>query len=150
MEGENKYDGTGDPFKLLIEESLMQQRNEMMDSFVQILGRIPTGDTSSLNIGTTPFKVQINFDIPIFEGHIDTYVVDKWLNLLEGYFSIHNISNRETITFSLLKIVPHVKDWWETFYKKKETRGTLIIYSHDHLGILQGCYEGTILPYQKL
>jgi hypothetical protein len=39
MEGENKYDGTGDPFKMFLEESLMQQRNEMMDSFVQILRR---------------------------------------------------------------------------------------------------------------
>ena len=37
MAGENKYDRIGDPFKLLIEESLMQQRNEMMDIFVQIL-----------------------------------------------------------------------------------------------------------------
>jgi hypothetical protein len=72
MVGENKYDGIGDPFKLLIEESLMQQRNEMMDSFAQILRRLPTGDTSSSNGGTTPFKVQINFDIPIFEGQIDT------------------------------------------------------------------------------
>jgi hypothetical protein len=33
MVGENKYDGTIYPFKLLIEESLTQQRNEMMDSF---------------------------------------------------------------------------------------------------------------------
>jgi hypothetical protein len=32
MEGENKYDGTGYPFKLLIEKSLMQERNEMIDS----------------------------------------------------------------------------------------------------------------------
>ena len=37
MEGEKKDDGIGYPFKLLIEESLMQQRNEMMDSFAQIL-----------------------------------------------------------------------------------------------------------------
>jgi hypothetical protein len=37
MVGENKYDGIGDPFKLLIEEALTQQRNEMMDSFAQIL-----------------------------------------------------------------------------------------------------------------
>jgi hypothetical protein len=36
MAGEKKYDGIGDPFKLLIEESLMQQRKEMMDSFAQI------------------------------------------------------------------------------------------------------------------
>jgi hypothetical protein len=99
----------------------MQQRNEMMDSFTQILQRLPTGDTSSSSRGTAPFKVQINFDIPIFEGQIDADVVDKWLNLLEGYFSIHNFSNREKITFSLLKSVPHVKYWWETFCEKKET-----------------------------
>jgi hypothetical protein len=121
MVEENKYDGTGYPFKLFIEESLMQQRNDMMDSFVQILRRLPTGDASSSSKGVAPFKVQINFDIPIFEGHIDTDVVDKWLNLLEGYFSVHNFSNREKITFALLKAVPHVKDWWENFCEQKET-----------------------------
>jgi hypothetical protein len=68
MVGEKKDDGTGDPFKLLIEEALTQQRNEMMDSFAQILRRLPTCDTSSSNRGAAPFKVQINFDIPIFEG----------------------------------------------------------------------------------
>jgi hypothetical protein len=122
MVGEKNYDGTGDPFQLLIEESLMQQRNEMMDSFMQILRRLPTGDASSSSRGATPFKVQINFDILIFEGQIDTYVVDKWLNMLEGYFSVHNFSNRENITFALLKAVPHVKDWWEMFCEKKETK----------------------------
>jgi hypothetical protein len=66
-------------------------------------------------------KVQINLDIPIFEGQIDTDVVDKWLNLLEGYFSVHNFSNRENITFALLKVVPRVKYWWETFCEQKET-----------------------------
>jgi hypothetical protein len=122
MEGEKKDDGTGDPFKLLIEEALTQQRNEMMDNFTQILRQLPTGDASSSSGGTAPFKVQINFDIPIFEGQIDADVVDKWLNLLEGYFSIHNFSNREKITFALLKVIPHVKDWWETFCEKKETK----------------------------
>ena len=57
-----------------------------------------------------PFKVQVNFDIPLFEGLIDVDVVDKWLNMIEGYFLVHNVSNRENITFSLLKVVPHVKD----------------------------------------
>jgi hypothetical protein len=109
MVGEKKYDGTGDPFKLLIEESLTQQRNEMMDSFAQILRRLPTGDASSSNGGAAPFKVQINFDIPIFEGQIDIDVVDKWLNLLEGYFSVHKFSNREKITFVLLKAFPMSK-----------------------------------------
>jgi hypothetical protein len=73
---------------LLIEEALTQQRNEMMDSFTQILRRLPTSDTISSNGGASPFKVQINFDIPIFEGQIDIDAVDKWLNLLEGYFSV--------------------------------------------------------------
>jgi hypothetical protein len=64
----------------------MQQRNEIMDSFVQILQQLTTGDASSSSGGTTPFKVQINFNIPIFELYIDAYVVYKWLNLLEGYY----------------------------------------------------------------
>jgi hypothetical protein len=105
---------------MLLEEALMQQRNEMMDSFAQILQRLPIGDTYSLNGGATPFKVQINLDIPIFEGQIDTDMVDKWLNLLEGYFFVHNFSNRETNNFALLKAIPHVKYWWETFCEKKE------------------------------
>jgi hypothetical protein len=46
-------------------------------------------------------------------------VVDKWLNLLEGYFSVHNFSDRENITFSLLKVVPHVKDWWDTYSEQR-------------------------------
>jgi hypothetical protein len=43
------------------------------------------------------------------------------LNLLEEYFSIHKFSNREKITFALLKAVPHVKYWWENFCEQKET-----------------------------
>jgi hypothetical protein len=121
MVGEKKDDGTRDPFKMLLKEALAQQRNKMMDSFAQILRWLPIGDTSSSNEGATPFKVQVNFDIPIFEGQIDTDSLDKWLNLLEGYFSVHNFSNREKITFALLKNVTHVKDWWENFCEQKET-----------------------------
>ena len=56
MVGEKKDDGTGDPFKLLIEEALTQQRNEMMDSFTQILRQLPTCDTSSSNGGVAPLQ----------------------------------------------------------------------------------------------
>jgi hypothetical protein len=93
----------------------------MMDSFAQILQQLPKGNTYSSSRGASLFKIQIKFDIPIFEGQIDADLVDKWLNMLEGYFSIHNFSNREKITFSQLKPVPHVKDWWETFCEQKET-----------------------------
>jgi hypothetical protein len=37
MAGEKKDDGIGDPFNMFLEESLKQQRNEMMYNFAQIL-----------------------------------------------------------------------------------------------------------------
>jgi hypothetical protein len=42
MGGENKDDRVGDPFKKILNESLVQQRNEMMDKFLQILQWLPT------------------------------------------------------------------------------------------------------------
>ena len=95
----------------------------MMDNFAQILQWLPTGGayTSSKHSGgVTPFKVQVNFDIPIFEVKIDSYVVDIWLKLLEGYFSVHDFSEREKIIFALLKATPHVRDWWETYCENKD------------------------------
>ena len=91
----------------------------MTNNFAQILRSLPTRDASSSRGHETPFKVQVNFYIPLFEGLIDADVVDKWLNLLEGYFSVHNFSDREKITFALLKFIPHVKDWWDTYSKQR-------------------------------
>ena len=59
--------------------------NTMMDKFSQILQRLPKGDTSTSNSysrSATPFKVQVNVDIPIFKGQIDADAIDKWLNIL--------------------------------------------------------------------
>jgi hypothetical protein len=80
---------------------------------------LPIGDTSSSSGHATPFKVKVNFDIPLFEGLIDLDYVDKWLDLLKGYFLFHNFSDREKITFALLEVVPHVKDWWDTYFEKR-------------------------------
>jgi hypothetical protein len=63
----------------------------------------------------TPFKVQVNFDIPLFEGQIDADALEKWLNLLEGYYSIQKKIDGKNITFMLLKSLPHVKYWWEGY-----------------------------------
>lgn len=54
--------------------------------------------------------IQVNFDIPIFEGQIDRDIVDRWLNMLKGHFSVHDVSNEENIIFSLLKANTHVKN----------------------------------------
>jgi hypothetical protein len=42
------------------------------------------------------------------------------LNLLEGYFLVNNFSDREKITFTLLKDVPHVKNWWDTYSEQRD------------------------------
>ena len=129
MADEKKDEGAGDPIKILLEEALERQRNVMMDSFSQILQRLPKSDASapsSYSGNATSFKVQVNFEIPIFEGQIDADAVDKWLNLLDGYFSVHEFSSREKIVFALLKAAPHVKDWWETYCEQKdESTGSL-------------------------
>jgi hypothetical protein len=85
----------------------------MMENFAHILKRLPIASCASSSSdhfeGTSPFKVQVNFDIPVFEGQIDAEALEKWLTLLEGYFSVHNFSDKEKITFALLKALPHVK-----------------------------------------
>jgi hypothetical protein len=41
-------------------------------------------EASSISIHfrvVAPFKVQVNFDIPLFEGQIDADALEKWLNI---------------------------------------------------------------------
>jgi hypothetical protein len=122
MEEENKIDGADDPINLLLEQALTQQRDEMMENFSHILKCLPiaSGTSSSSDHfgGTSHFKVQFNFDIPVFEGQIDAEALEKWLTLLEDYFFVRNFSEKEKITFALLKSLPHVKHWWETYWEQ--------------------------------
>ena len=125
MAEEKKDKRVGDPIKILLEEALEKQRNAMMDTFSEVLQRLPTSSasaSSSHSGGATPLKVEVNFDILVFEGQIYADVVDRWLNLLEGYFSVHDFSDREKIIFSLLKVTPYIKDWWETYCEQKGRR----------------------------
>ena len=97
----------------------------MMDNFSQILLRISVmasaSSTSSQFGDETRCKVQVNFDIPLFEGQIDLDALDNWLNVLEGYFSVHNYFDRGKITFSLLKEILHVQNWWGTYWEKNSS-----------------------------
>jgi hypothetical protein len=101
---------------------------------------VATRQASSSRSHATPFKVQVNFDIPLFEGLIDADVVYKWLNLLEGYFSVHNFFDREKITFALLKVIPHVKDWWDTYSEKRVVEESAIFRGGPYMGFLLECH----------
>jgi hypothetical protein len=113
MVEEKRYDREEYRINLFPMESLTQQRNEMLGNFSQILQWFPTiedvSSSSSIFGDTAPFKVQVNFDILVFEGHIDVDSLEKWLNFLDGYFFVHIFSNKENITFTLLKDLPHVQ-----------------------------------------
>jgi hypothetical protein len=92
----------------------------MMEKFSQILQRLPMvvveeSLTRNHFISATPFKVQVNFDIPLVEGQIYADAIEKWLNLLEGYYFIQKTIDIEKITFVLLKSLPHIKSWWEGY-----------------------------------
>lgn len=54
----------------------------------------------------TPFNVQVNFEILVFEGQIDADVLDELLNLIEVYFLVYDFFDGETIMFPSLWIFP--------------------------------------------
>jgi hypothetical protein len=71
MEEEKKNDRVEYFINLLLEQALMRQRDETMENFSHILQHLSiTNDASSSSNhfgGTSPFKVQFNFDIIVFE-----------------------------------------------------------------------------------
>jgi hypothetical protein len=67
-----KKGGAEDFINMFLEKALARKTDEMMESFSHILQRllIATGASSLRDHfgGTSPFKVQVNFYIPVFEG----------------------------------------------------------------------------------
>ena len=148
-----KDEGTGDPIKSLLEEALARQRDEMMNNFSQILQRLPATEDASTSsghfVGAAPFKVQVNFDIPIFEGQIDADALEKWVNLLEGYFSVYNFFDREKITSALLKVVPHVKYWWETYCEQTSTEESEMFGTEPTWASFVDSFKGQYYPIRN-
>ena len=148
--GDEKIDeGARDPIKIFFEETLEKQSNAMMDNFAQILQQLPTGDTSASNNhsrGVTPVKVHVIFYIPIFDNQIDANFVDIWLNILEGYFSVHDFSDREKIIFALLKATPHVKDQWETYCEKMDEREPSLFFAAPTCNYFQDAIKEQYYP----
>ena len=109
-----------------------------MDKIAQILQRLPRDNmstSSSYSGSATPFKVQVNFDLPIFEGQIDADVVDKWLNMLEGYFFVHYFSIWK-ILFSLFSKPPPMSRTGGKPTASRRMKIRLTIFSRTHLGFI--------------
>ena len=76
--------------------------------------------------------------------------LDKWLNMLEGYFFVHHFFDREKITFAILKVLPHVKHWWETYWDKSSIEESGIYGVDPTWYFFFGRGKGIVLPYWKL
>ena len=119
-----QIDGMDESLKTMMEEALNKQCEEMMKQFSEILGKreAQASPSNAKFGGQTPFKVQVNFDIPTFQGKIDVDAFDDWLSKLERYFCVNNFSDIEKITFSLLKAKNHVKLAWEAHLIAEENQ----------------------------
>ena len=69
--------------------------------------------------------------------------------MLEGYFSVYNFFDRENITFSLLRVVPHVKYWWETYCEQTSMKESEMFGTEPTWAYFVDALKG-ILPYRKL
>jgi hypothetical protein len=71
MVEEKKNDGAKDHINLFLEQALTRHRDEMMENVSHIL-QCPSIATRTYSLKnhfgvTSPFKVHVNFDIPVFE-----------------------------------------------------------------------------------
>ena len=111
----------------LIEKELAHQWTEMFTQFSEILMRvIANSGESSMRYHfdkINPFKVQMNLDIPNLEGKIDVKSIENWVQQLESYYSINQLSKEENITIASLKMSTFVHCWWENLSTNMEKEG---------------------------
>ena len=71
----------------------------------------------------SPFKVQMNLDIPNLEEKIDAKSIENWVQQLESYYAVNQLSEEENITIVSLNMSTSIHFWWEnlsTNMKKQE------------------------------
>ena len=62
-------------------------------------------------------------DITNIKGNIDTKSVDNWVQQLESYYSVNQLSKVKNITIASLKMSTSVHCWWENLSTKMEKEG---------------------------
>ena len=112
----------------LIEKALARQPTEMFTQFnnnlMQFASAFRESLTKSHSHKINPFKVKMNLDILNLEGNIDAESIDNWVQQLESYYSVNQLSEAENITIESLKMPASVHYWWENIsqrWNEKET-----------------------------
>ena len=58
--------------------------------------------------------------IPDLKGHIDMESFDNWVQQLESYYVVNQLSEAENITIGSLNMSTCVHCWWENLLTKME------------------------------
>ena len=86
----------------------MQLTNYGESSFNEILLRVTAnfGESSTWSHSNkiSPFKVQMNLDIPNLGGNIDAESIDNWVQQMESYYVVNQLSEAENITMASLNM----------------------------------------------
>ena len=62
----------------------------------------------------------MNLDILNLEGQIDTESIDNWVQQLESYFVVNQLSEVENITIMALNMSSSIHCWWDNISTKME------------------------------
>jgi len=64
---------------------------------------------------TSFLKLDVKFELPIYDGEMNPKKLDKWIKQLEVYFGIHNISSdKSKIQLPTLRMGGTDLFWWES------------------------------------
>ena len=62
----------------------------------------------------------MNLDIPNLEGKINIESVDNWVQQLESYYSVNQLSEEGKIIIASLKMSTSAHCWWENLLTNME------------------------------
>ena len=62
----------------------------------------------------------MNLYIPNLEDNIDIESIDNWVQQLEFYYAVNQLSKAKKITIASLKMSTFIHCWWENFSTKME------------------------------
>jgi hypothetical protein len=61
-----------------------------------------------------PFYVEAKVDIKPYIKEVDVIRLNQWLQQMEVYFNVHEVTRKQNIYFSRLKLEGHALTWWES------------------------------------
>ena len=86
----------------------------------------------------------MNLDIPNLKNNIDAESVDNWVQQLESYYFVNQLSKNENITIASLNMLTSMHCWWENLSTKMEREEG----PHRHVGEICRVHLKGVLPTQ--